>query len=113
MHTLVLLGELDRTSAPALVVEIERLCEGGVVALALDLSGLTHLDATGVAVIVHRCGWCARHGCELTVVGDTPQVRGAFALSGAQRRLGFATATQEPNDPREESWTQPLVLSAN
>ncbi len=113
MHILVLLGELDRTSAPALEAEIERLCEGGVVALALDLSGLTHLDATGVAVIVHRCGWCARHGCELKVLAETPLARSAFALAGAQERIGFALAQKESNEPEEESWIQPLVLSAN
>jgi anti-anti-sigma factor len=113
MHTLVLLGELDRTSAPALEAEIERLCEGGVVALALDLGGLTHLDATGVAVIVHRCGWCARHGCELKVLAETPLARSAFALAGAQERVGFATARAKPSDPKEDSWIQPLVLTAN
>jgi anti-anti-sigma factor len=113
MHILVLLGELDRTSAPALEAEIERLCAGGVVALTLDLSGLTHLDATGVAVIVHRCGWCARQGCELKVLVQTPLARSALALAGAEKRVGFVTTEEELSEPQERSWTQPLVLSPN
>jgi len=87
MHTVLLLGELDRASAPTLEAEIERLCDVGIATLTLDLSGLTHIDAIGVAVIVHRRRWCERRGCELTLLADTPLTRDAFAQSSTDERV--------------------------
>jgi anti-anti-sigma factor len=89
MHTVLLLGELDRASAPALETEIERLCDAGIETLTLDLNGLTRIDAIGVAVIVYRRRWCARRGCELTLLVDAPLVRDAFARSSAGERVPF------------------------
>jgi len=89
MHTVLLLGELDRSSAAALEAEIERLCNAGIDTLTLDLSGLTHIDKIGVAVLVYRRRWCERRGCELTLLADTPLVRDAFARSGTGERVPF------------------------
>lgn len=88
-HTLVLAGELDRVSAPALETEIERLCEQGVVALTLDLRTLSEIDAVGVAVIVHRYGWCARRGCRMSLLADAGPVQSAFAKADASARVEF------------------------
>jgi anti-anti-sigma factor len=89
MHTVLLLGELDRASAPALEAEIERLCAIGVEALTLDLNGLTRIDAIGVSVIIYRRGWCERRGCELALLADTPLVREAFTLAAGGERVPF------------------------
>jgi anti-anti-sigma factor len=74
MHTVLLLGELNGSSAPALEAEIERLCAIGVDALTLDLNGLTDIDAIGVTVIVYRRGWCKRRGCELALLAGGERV---------------------------------------
>ncbi len=99
-HTLVLAGELDRVSAPVLETEIERLCEAGVLSLTLDVRALSEIDSVGVAVIVHRCGWCARRGCRMSLVADSGPAQRAFAEAGAGGRVEFlkapATATAEP-----------------
>jgi anti-anti-sigma factor len=89
MHTVLLLGELDRASAPALEAEIERLCALGVDTLTLDLNGLTDIDAIGVAVIIYRRGWCKRRDCELALLADTPLVRNAFAQAAGGERVPF------------------------
>jgi anti-anti-sigma factor len=89
MHTVLLLGELDRASAPALEAEIERLCGTGIDTLTLDLNGLTRIDAVGVAVIAYRRRWCEQRGCELALLADTPLVRDAFARSSAGERVPF------------------------
>ncbi|HMH46386.1 MAG TPA: STAS domain-containing protein, partial [Solirubrobacteraceae bacterium] len=67
MHTLVLMGELDRCSAHTLEAEIERL-EGATSAITLDLSKLTHIDSTGVAVIAFRSGLCQRRGYGVALI---------------------------------------------
>jgi anti-anti-sigma factor len=95
-HTLVLAGELDRVSAPVLETEIERLCDTGVVALTLDLRELSGLDPVGVAVIVHRSAWCARRGCEMTLLADPGPLRYAFALTGVSGRVAFVQESARP-----------------
>jgi anti-anti-sigma factor len=102
-HTLVLAGELDRVSAPVLETEIERLCEQGVEALTLDLRALTEIDSVGVAVVVHRCGWCARRGCEMTLVADARRTRDAFARAGAGERVTFVPIPVEDAEPAFET----------
>jgi anti-anti-sigma factor len=109
MHTVLLLGELDRASAPTLEAEIERLCALGVEALTLDLNGLTDIDAIGVAVIVYRRGWCERRGCELALLADTPLVREAFALSAGGERVPLV---RERADTRVSTRVQ-VALAAN
>lgn len=101
MHTLVLLGELDRASAPTLEAAIEELHETQVSPITLDLSKLTHIDATGVAVVAFRCRWWEMHGSEITLVPGTRPVQRVFELAGMTARLPFlqgqdaASATSE------------------
>jgi anti-anti-sigma factor len=112
-HTLVLAGELDRVSAPVLETEIERLCVDGVVELTLDLRGLERIDATGVAVVVHRCGWCERRGCGVTLLTETPELQRALALAGAGEHVPLASLTEASRPERAEPSVQPLPLGAN
>jgi anti-anti-sigma factor len=90
MHTLVLLGELNGASAACtLEAALEDLCETEVDAITLDLSKLTHIDATGVAVIAFRCRWCERRGREVALVPGARPVQRAFELAGMTDRLPF------------------------
>jgi anti-anti-sigma factor len=89
MHTLVLLGELDRASAHTLEAEIEQLCEAGRSGITLDLSKLAYIDATGVAVIVFRCRLCQRRGYDFALIPGPPFVQHAFELAGVAERLPF------------------------
>jgi anti-anti-sigma factor len=88
-HTLVLIGELDRASTHTLEAEIERLCDAGISALTLDLSKLSGIDSTGVAVIVFRHKWCRRRGCELALIPGSSAIQHAFELARATDRLSF------------------------
>jgi anti-anti-sigma factor len=118
-HTLVLAGELDRVSAPVLETEIERLCRAGVMSLTLDLRALAAIDRVGVAVIVHRSGWCARHGCQLSLLADEGPAQGALAEAGAEGRVelvsGPATVAgpdvrwQPEQEPARTRAERPLV----
>lgn len=89
MHTLVLLGELDRASTATLETAIEGLCEREVEGITLDLSELAYIDATGVAVIAFRCRWCQRRGYEFALIPGSPAVQHVFELTGASKRLPF------------------------
>lgn len=88
-HTLVLEGELTHRTAHALEVEIERLCEQGVTAITLDLSGLAAIDPVGVAVIAFRCGLCERRGYGFDLVRGSRRVQRAFTRAGVAGALPF------------------------
>jgi anti-anti-sigma factor len=98
-HTLVLAGELDRVSAPVLETEIERLCEAGVISLTLDVRSLSEIDSAGVAVIVHRSGWCARHGCQMSLLADAGPAQRALAEEGVRGRVELISAPASPARP--------------
>jgi anti-anti-sigma factor len=102
MHTLVLVGELDRRSTAALEAAIEGLCERAVARIVLDLRQLTRLDGTGAAVIAFRRGWCERRGVELRLVPGPAHVQRAFESSGLLERLEFGEPPARLPAIREE-----------
>ncbi len=99
MHTLVLIGELNRSSAATLEAEIERACIADAEGITLDLAELTGIDASGVAVVVFRCGWCRRRGCRFALISASAAVRSAFERAGAIEELAFISAEEEARPP--------------
>jgi anti-anti-sigma factor len=120
-HTLVLTGELDRRSAPMLEAEIERLYEEGVTGLTLDLRELTYIDATGIAVIVFRCGLCKRRGQDLALIPGSRFMQHAFEQAGVSDLRPFrenrittpssrgAVRHESPHEPGVSTIPQPGV----
>ena len=88
-HTLILTGELDHRSAPALEAEIEQLCKEGVTGITLDLRELTYIDSTGVAVIAFRYRLCKRRGYELAVIPGSRFIHRALEQAGVEDLLPF------------------------
>jgi anti-anti-sigma factor len=88
-HTLILTGELTFRSASELEGEIERLCEEGVTDITLDLSRLTRIDASGVAVITFRSRHCARRGYGFVLVAGSRMIQRAFEQAGVIDALPF------------------------
>jgi anti-anti-sigma factor len=107
-HTLVLAGELDRVSAPVLETEIERLCAAGVNSLTLDVRALSEIDPAGVAVIVHRSGWCARHGCRMSLLADAGPARRAFAEASASGRVELVRVPENADEIGERAEREPV-----
>jgi anti-anti-sigma factor len=107
MYKLVLVGELDGSSTATLEAAIESLCEMEVAGITVDLSKLTRIDATGVAVIVFRCGWCERRGYEFAIVAGSHSIQSAFRQADALRRLPFVEQA-----PESEEGSRVLVAQA-
>jgi anti-sigma B factor antagonist len=74
-------GEIDLASAPALKSELLALLVRGYERLVLDLSGVTHMDSTGLGVLV---GIRRRlpDGGRIAIAGAAPNVRELFAITG-------------------------------
>ena len=90
-RALRLAGELDMAGVPSLEAAMGRLW-GEVSNLTLDLSGLSFIDSTGLAAIVHLSGLCAKHGCRLQIVPGPQAVQRLFELTGLDGVLPFAAS---------------------
>jgi anti-anti-sigma factor len=73
-------GELDLATAPALAGELSQAC---ALATAIDLAGVTFLDARGLRVLISAYEWSNRScGPGLRLVRPSQAVRRLFELTG-------------------------------
>jgi anti-sigma B factor antagonist len=100
-HTLVLTGELDLASAPALEAATARLCADGASEIVLDLSGLAFVDSTGLRTILSSMSLCEEHLCNFWLIPGPRAVQRLFELAGVLERLPF----RDPDLPVEPSQT--------
>jgi anti-sigma B factor antagonist len=103
--TLLLSGELDLASAPALAETITRLCRAGASELTLDLTPLAFIDSTGLSVILAGMQLCAEHDCQFWLVPGQPQVQRLFEVVGMSHRLPFRVPDDQPADAAQETRT--------
>ena len=88
--TLLLSGELDIASAPALQRTVARLCTlSSTRTLTLDMRHLAFIDSTGLAAIVYASRVCEQRACPLDVVRGPQAVQAVFEMTGLDRLLPF------------------------
>ncbi len=88
--TISYMGELDQHAARDAIDRSEdllTLCQ--CQRLVLDLEGLTFMDSSGLAVVMHLFRTCARTGCGFTVFGTPPQPMRVFEAAGLPNVMEF------------------------
>ena len=88
-HTLLLRGELDIASAPALEGAFQQLCQSDAQELVLDLRELTFMDSTGLNAILKCRTLSAEHRCDLGILPGPRPVQRVFELTQVLDRLPF------------------------
>jgi anti-sigma B factor antagonist len=88
-HTLLLSGDLDMASAPALDALVGELCAGEAQELVLDLSQLEFVDSSGLGAILRSAALCKEHTCELGLIPGRRWVQRVFELTQVLDRLPF------------------------
>jgi anti-sigma B factor antagonist len=73
--TVVLDGEIDVATAPAIQRLLMAAISGGDVDLAVDMSGVTFLGAAGIGVLVAAANRAREAGGGLSLLAPSPQVR--------------------------------------
>ncbi len=87
-HALVVLvGELDASSAGLLYQEFAALNREGVTQVALDLEGLGFLDSTGLSVIIAEHKRATSLGGALVIYSPQQQVMKLFEMTGLLQLL--------------------------
>ena len=71
----VLDGEIDISTCPAVRGLLMAAISGGNVHLAVDLSGVTFIDAGGIGVLVAAANRAQQAGGGLSLLAPSPQVR--------------------------------------
>ena len=73
--TVVLDGEIDIATAPAIRRVLMAAISGGDAHLAVDMSGVTFLGAAGIGVLVDAASRAREAGGSLSLLAPSPQVR--------------------------------------
>ncbi len=89
-------GELDQHAARSVIDQSEDLvvlypCNK----LVLDLSGLTFMDSSGLAVVLHLFRTCARTGYDFVVRGAPDQPMRVFSAAGLPKVMVFEGGDEE------------------
>ncbi len=78
-------GELDMDTAEALEQAVARLLSGGPSVLAIDFSGVSFCDSSGIGALIRAHKVAAAHSCRLELHRVDPDVRRVFDLVGLDR----------------------------
>ena len=76
----VLDGEIDISTCPAVRRLLMAAISGGNVHLAVDMSGVTFIDAGGIGVLVAAANRARQAGGGLSLLAPSPQVRRLLAV---------------------------------
>ena len=84
-------GEIDHHRARGLMRELERKLELNFPReLTLDLSGVTFMDSSGIAVLLHTCRQMRELDGRFQVIGVPGQAARVLRAAGLQRLMSIA-----------------------
>lgn len=84
--TLQIRGELDHHGARDAMQQLDYLLDAALpTALTLELSGVSFMDSSGIAVVLRAHRRMASLGGTLTVTGAPPQAKKVFDAAGLPR----------------------------
>lgn len=85
----VLTGDLDVTSGPALRRQLEAAATSGARRIVVDLGELEFLDCSGLGLLLSAQEQLGRQGRELYLRRGRPAVQRVFGLTGTLERFQF------------------------
>jgi anti-sigma B factor antagonist len=80
-------GDIDTYTSPELRNLLGVLVRGGSTRLALDLSEVTFLDSSALAVLIATAKLCRAHGGSLRIQAATPETLRLLEITGLNRSL--------------------------
>jgi anti-sigma B factor antagonist len=96
--TVVVTGEVDLDTAPAVRDEVLRHLHGGA-AVHLDLGDVTFMDSSGLHVLLATARRASLVGAELRLVRMSARVQRLIELTGTQAVLEQPLARPKPAEP--------------
>lgn len=96
--TLSLCGELDLATSPKTQEELERALRNGAAQVVVDLTDLTFIDSTGIALFVFAKRE-DEQGRLRFLPSNSPAVRRVLAVTGLDQAFGLADRSVDGRDP--------------
>ena len=88
--TIALSGEIDHHGARAMMAQLDEAITTRLPArLVLDMSGVTFMDSSGIAVLLRALRQMERHGGALRAVRIPAQARRVLDAAGVGRLIPF------------------------
>jgi anti-anti-sigma factor len=94
--TVVLDGEIDIATAPAIRRLLMAAISGGDIHLAVDMSGVTFIGAAGIGVLVAAANQAREGGGSLSLLAPSPQM---LLLLDVLHLVEILPAAQHSRDP--------------
>ena len=92
LHRIVLSGELDLSTCPALVVALQGLLATRPRELEIDLRQVVFIDSTGLRTLIVARDESSRAGVPIYVIrSESPLVRNVFAVTSVEDQLPWRT----------------------
>jgi anti-anti-sigma factor len=105
--TVVLDGEIDIATAPAIRRFLMAAINGGDVHLAVDMSGVTFIDASGIGVLVAAANRAREAGGSLSLLAPSAQLRWLLDVFHLDAILPGSPALRWPLRCRQRRLTPP------
>lgn len=84
--TVRICGEIDHHSAPVLRQRIDAcIDENRPDSLALDMSGVSFMDSSGLGLVLGRYKKASQCGCKVTILDPSKGVDKIFTMAGLER----------------------------
>jgi anti-sigma B factor antagonist len=85
IHVVAVTGELDLSNAAGLARQVESAVRSGRNCVVIDLSGLTHIDSTGLAAMIEAHHLTQARRGRLALVAQSESVRRTIEVRGLDR----------------------------
>jgi anti-sigma B factor antagonist len=85
IHVVAVIGELDLSNASGLVRQVETAVRSGRNCIVIDLSGVTHMDSTGLAALIEAHHLTQARLGRLALVSGSESVRRTIEVRGLDR----------------------------
>lgn len=90
---LTLEGEFDLLGLDPARTALGELLAGDATAIAIDLSGLSFIDSSGLRFMMEAHRSCVERGRDLRLIPGGPDVQRVFSLTGLDAVLPFGAAS--------------------
>jgi len=88
-NLLVLQGEIDLHASPRVRHAAAQLLEQQQPRILVDLSGVTYMDSSGIAVLIETMQRAQSYGGQLALFGVPPRVRTVFEIAQLDQVLNL------------------------
>ncbi len=94
---LTIRGDVDLATSPRLRARMEHLLLSQKRSLALDLSGVTHMDSSGIAVLIEGFRWARKVQVPFVLLSPSPQVQMILELGKLEEFFDIRAQLEDEN----------------